>query len=144
VLLALFEVTPWHFAQARFPHEVLAEPWVAWLRAQPRGAVAMVPPNSTWHVRDYAETTLYMLQGLRHGQPIVNGYSGFFPPASDRMVLALREFPEPTSLRALHEAHVRYVVVDRKLNAVRRLTEHPSPRLAPVYTEGPRVVYRVR
>jgi len=144
VLLALVEVTPWHFRQARFAHEALAEPWLAWLRAQPDGAVAMVPPNPTWHVRDYVDTSLYMLQGLRHGHPIVNGYSGFFPPASDHMVLALREFPGTKSLEALRKGNVHYVVVDRKLDAVRTLTAHPDPRLEPVYENGPRIVYRLR
>ncbi|HTU60213.1 MAG TPA: hypothetical protein VMF89_17305 [Polyangiales bacterium] len=144
VLLALLEVTPWHFTRARFPHEVLHEPWLEWLRAQPEGAVAMVPVNPTWHVRDYVDTTLYMLQGLKHGHPIVNGYSGFFPPASDDMVLALRGFPGAASLEALRKGDVRYVVVDRKLDAVRTLTERPDPRLEPVYEHGPRIVYRVR
>jgi hypothetical protein len=144
VLIALLELTPWHFARARFPHERLAEPWLAWLKAQPEGAVAMLPPNATWHVRDYVDTSLYMLQGLQHRHPIVNGYSGFFPPASDRMVIALRGFPGPASLEALREAHVRYAVVDRKLNAVRVLSERPNPSLVPVYTSGAHVVYLVR
>jgi hypothetical protein len=144
VLIALLEVTPWHFARARFPHEVLAEPWLAWLREQPDGAVAMVPPNPTWHVRDYVDTSLYMLQGLQHRHPIVNGYSGFFPPASDRMAIALRGFPGPLSLAALRKGRVRYAVVDRKLDAVRMLNERPDPGLVPVYTTGARVVYLVR
>jgi len=144
VTIALLEVTPLRFARARFPHERLAEPWLRWLRAQPKGAVAMVPPNQTWHVRDYVDTTLYMLQGLQHAHPIVNGYSGFFPPASDRMVLALRAFPGGDSLRELRATNVRYVVVDRELAAVQMLTQNPNPALVPAYTRGPRVVYRVR
>src|SRR5262249_53016858 len=53
--------------------------WVAYLSAQPRGPVAMVPfPRGPTSV-DYADTTTAMLLGLEHGHPLVNGYSGFFP-----------------------------------------------------------------
>lgn len=144
VLVALFEVTPWHFALERFPREALSEPWIAWLAQQPAGPVAMLPPNATGHAADYSETTVYMLQALRHGHPIVNGYSGFFPPASDRMVRALRTFPSARSLRALHESHIRYAVVARRLDAVRKLEQHPSSGLTLVYDRGPRLVFLVR
>jgi hypothetical protein len=137
VTLALLEVTPWRFALAPFPDATLREPWIAWLAQQPKGAVAMLPVNPSGHVRDYVETTVYMLQGLRHRHPLVNGYSGFFPPAADRMVEALRDFPSERSMRALRNGHVRYAVVDRKLGT------QPPPGLEPVFSVGPRIVYRV-
>lgn len=144
VLLALFEVTSWHFERAPFPFAALQEPWIDWLARQPAGAVAMLPPNMSGKTKDYVDTTVYMLQGLQHGHPIVNGYSGFFPPAADRMVDALREFPSTFCMEALRHTHVRYAVVDRRSDATRKLTEHPSPGLVPVFTEGPRAVYLVK
>lgn len=144
VLLALFEVTPWHFDRAAFPHAALVEPWIAWLAHQPPGAVAMFPPNPTGRSKDYVDTTVYMLQGLRHGHPIVNGYSGFFPPASDRMVDAMRTFPSAQSLKALRDTGVHYAVAERTLDAVRQLNERPNPGFQPVFTSGPRVVYLVK
>jgi hypothetical protein len=137
-------VTSWHFERARFPYAALEEPWIDWLAQQPAGAVAMLPPNMSGKTKDYVDTTVYMLQGLRHGHPIVNGYSGFFPPASDHMVDALREFPSTFCLDALRQTHVRYAVVDRNLDAARKLSEQPNPSLVPVFTQGPRTVYLLK
>jgi hypothetical protein len=114
VLCGLLEF--WPFAQRlqRFPHEALHEPFIAWLARHPGGAVAMVPPVGGPHVAAYDHTVLAMLQSLRHGHPIVNGYSGFFPPESDRLVVLLRRFPAPDCLSALRRHAVRYVVVDER------------------------------
>lgn len=143
VSLAVFEVTPWHFHRARFPNEALQAPWIAWLRDAPKGPVAMLPPNASGRAADYVETVVYMLQALEHGHPIVNGYSGFFPPASERMVSVLRTFPSERSLSALRSSQIRYAVVDRTLPAVEQLEQHPRPALERVFDTGPRVIYRI-
>jgi hypothetical protein len=98
----------------RFPYETLYEPWIGWLSHQPPGAAAMVPPVASPKAGAYASTVLGMLQALGHGHPLVNGYSGFFPPDAERVVLLLRRFPDASSLRMLREHGVRYVIVDKR------------------------------
>jgi hypothetical protein len=144
VLLALFEVTPWHFARVRVPLESLQEPWIPWLARQAPGPVAMFPPNATGQAADFVTTTQYMLQALVHKHPIVNGYSGFFPDESERMIELMRTFPSSASLAALKASHVRYAVVDKRLPAVAELAQRPDAALVPLHSEGPRVLYLVR
>jgi hypothetical protein len=144
VLLALFEVTPWHFARVRFPSESLQEPWIPWLADQAPGPVAMFPPNATGQAADFVTTTQYMLQALVHKHPIVNGYSGFFPQESERMIELMRTFPSAASLSALRASHVRYAVVDKRLPAVAELAQRPESGLVPVFSEGQRILYLVR
>jgi len=114
VVLALLEFLPGAQRLRRFPHEAVHEPFVAWLARHPGGAVAMVPPVSGSKVAAYESTVVGMLQALRHGHPIVNGYSGFFPPESDRVVVQLRRFPAAGCLRVLRRHAVHYVVVDKR------------------------------
>ena len=112
VALALLETAPWGVGVRRFPEEALREPWVAWLAAHPGGPVAMVPPSQSGKARDYEPTALAMLQGLRHGHPLVNGYSGFFPRKARRLAFHLAGFPKRDHVRALRRAGVTYAVVD--------------------------------
>lgn len=111
---ALLEVLPWSLPTRRFPYEALHEAWIPWLAQQPFGSVAMVPPVMGSHAADYEDTTIGMLQALRHGHPIVNGYSGFFPPSADEIATFLRRFPQPIAVRAVQRAHIRYVVLDTR------------------------------
>ena len=113
VALALLELWPGPQRTQRFPYEALHEPWVNWLSKQPAGAVALLPPAASPKVGAYAETVLGMLQGLVHGHPLVNGYSGFFPTQTDRLMALLPRFPAQTALRALARHGVRYAVVDQ-------------------------------
>jgi hypothetical protein len=112
VALALLEVVPWGARVRRFPAQALSEPWIVWLAQQPPGVVAMVPPALSHKAIDYEPTALAMLQGLRHGHPLVNGYSGFFPRRADRIAHHLRRFPRAGDLRSLRRAGVTYAVVD--------------------------------
>ncbi len=91
-------------------------PWVqrvpiyaAWLREQPPGAVVDLPiarANALPHYE--AEWSFY---GRTHGHPMVNGYSGFFPPRYIGLLGAMVAFPRGDSLAALRAHDVRYVVV---------------------------------
>ncbi|MEY4580561.1 MAG: hypothetical protein RL701_5264 [Pseudomonadota bacterium] len=141
--LALFELTPLEFALQRFPHEVLQEPWIAWLAQQPEGAVAMVPPNASGRTRDYVDTTLAMMQATLHGHPLVNGYSGFFPPGPAHVTASTRRFPSPASLRALRDAHVRYAVVDKQWPQASQLLDEPAAGVRRVFSTTRRIVYRI-
>jgi hypothetical protein len=142
VALALFEVTPWGMPLARFPAEVLTEPWIAALSDLPPGAAIMLPPVPAKHrVADYVDSVLGMLAALRHRHPIVNGYSGFFPDAPVKMLTLSRDFPSPPSLRLLHWRKVRYVVVDwRRVTFDRAALAH-WPDLSLVFDAPARSIY---
>jgi hypothetical protein len=140
VAAALLEVWPGALATRRFPYEHLFEAWIPWLRAQPSGAVAMIPPVQGQHAADYEDTVVGMLQALRHGHPIVNGYSGFFPPRADRIAKELLRFPLPAVLQLLREDGVRYAVVDRRWSGTRRFD---APGLRLVFEDARRRVYQL-
>jgi hypothetical protein len=46
-----------------------------------------------------------------HWNPILNGYSGFYPPSYLRRLASFRSFPDAASLNVLRETGVRYVVL---------------------------------
>lgn len=139
--LALFEVTPWYEPLTRFPEAALVEPWIPWLRAQPAGPVAMVPPNAGGRAADYEDTVLGMLQALEHGHALVNGYSGFVPFATQRLITHLRRFPSRDSMTALREIGARYVVVDRQWSGAKALGDLKSLGLTRVFHAGRRDVF---
>jgi hypothetical protein len=57
----------------------------------------------------------YMYYSTFHWQTLLNGYSGFFPPAYLRLVADMREFPDARSLDALRARGGRYAVVHGEL-----------------------------
>jgi hypothetical protein len=63
------------------------------------------------------EDPTYMYYSTFHWQYLLNGYSGFFPPAFDRLVSQLRSFPDHDSLDALRSHDARYVVIHGELFA---------------------------
>ena len=144
-LLVLLEVTPWRGPTARFPHEAMHEPWVAWLATQPAGAVAMVPPSRGSQTHEFVDTVVGMLQSLQHRHPIVNGYSGFFPAIPQGLLRLLEHFPSSESLAELRRYGVRYAVVDRDWSGARNVDQLCQTRhLALVYGAGRRSSIRCR
>jgi hypothetical protein len=109
-LLGVMEVVqlPAHTARAIEPGN---GDWVAFLDRQPDSRVAIVPFPETGSVNDYDDTTEAMLLLLHSGQKLVNGYSGFFPSSYNDLRGVMLTFPDATSVVALREAHVRWVVV---------------------------------
>lgn len=110
--LAVLEVVPRGQALCAFPEAAMTRPWVDWLRAHPGGGIVMIPSAPGPSTQDYLPTTLAMLQGLGHGHPLVNGYSGFFPTRARILRGVLRTFPDRRSLEFLRDADCRYAVVD--------------------------------
>jgi hypothetical protein len=53
----------------------------------------------------------YAYSSVFHWKPLINGYSGFYPPTYIRRLLDLRRFPEPFSLRVLRREGVQYMVI---------------------------------
>jgi len=116
------------------PLDRLEQPWISWLASQPTGAVAMVPFASSHLPWAYEETVIGMLQGLEHGRPLVNGFSGFLPERYWNLRNFMLHFPDDRSVAGLEAAGVRYLVVDsRWLSPARR---------AAIIDEGSEVAYR--
>jgi hypothetical protein len=53
----------------------------------------------------------YLYYSTFHWQYLVNGYSGFFPPSYQRIVNAVRGFPDETSMNMIRSHGVRYLVI---------------------------------
>lgn len=136
-LLGVLEVVPLGARLTRFPSEAMRAPWVAWLAQHPGGAVAMLPPSASGKSSDYEQTVVAMLQALRHGHPLLNGYSGFFPASNDQLMFALRRFPDPRRQRLLSHLPLHYAVIDNAWLG----TRDPAP-LQRVFDGGTQSVYR--
>lgn len=90
----------------------LDTPWIEWLDGHPGGAVAALPMAAGRGVEDFEPTSRSMLQGLEHGHPLVNGYSGFFPTGQREQREVLNRFPDEESIAELRRVGARYVVAD--------------------------------
>ena len=84
-------------------------PLYAWLSTQPRGVVAELPMPLADQLPGFEPQYSYM--STFHWYPLVNGYSGNFPPSYLARIERLRGFPDATSLIQLRRDGVRYVVV---------------------------------
>jgi hypothetical protein len=104
VLLAEYRVRPLMLV----PYANSAPPVYAWLARQPPGVVAEMP--MTADAANGAEPA-YSYLSTFHWQPMVNGYSGFFPASYLNRLAAVESFPDQRSIRRLREDGVRYVVV---------------------------------
>jgi hypothetical protein len=66
------------------PAPVSAEqPWIRWLKEElpAKEPILCLPLPQGPEVHFYESTPLWMRAAILHGHPLVNGYSGFFPPA---------------------------------------------------------------
>jgi hypothetical protein len=148
-LIASFAVLMFVFEVA-FPSQTLydvppADPaWVGYLDAQPGDdAVAMVPFPTSGDVEAYEPTTVWMLDLVEH-RPIVNGYSGLFPPQSDALTAAMAGFPDPPSIAGLRDRGVRWVVATRDwLNPTKAREVEEFPELHEQHRDADVVVYRL-
>ena len=86
-----------------------APPVYRLLAHQPWGVVAEFPMPKVDSLPGSDPKYTYL--SVFHWKPIVNGYSGFYPPSYIRRILDLRRFPEPLSLRILRRADVRYMLI---------------------------------
>ena len=81
-----------------------------WLAKQPRSVVVEVPFARADRLHAIADG-LYMFNSTYHWQPIVNGYSGFFPKSFYEMSLYMRTFPDDESIAYLRKRGVEVIVV---------------------------------
>jgi hypothetical protein len=53
----------------------------------------------------------YQLWSISHWHPLINGYSGYYPPEYIDTLTRMREFPSDDTIAHLHRLDVRYVIV---------------------------------
>jgi hypothetical protein len=96
-------------------------PLYAWLAQQDRGAVVEFPmplPDSLpGHEPRYAYMSTF------HWMPLLNGYSGYYPPSYLSVLGQLRHFPDEHALAVLRRRNIRYVIVHTSLYAPDRAGE---------------------
>ena len=81
-----------------------------WLANQPRSVVAEVPFARADQLHSIHDG-LYMFNSTWHWQPIVNGYSGFFPQTFYELDENTRSFPDDPSIAYLKSRGVNLIVV---------------------------------
>jgi hypothetical protein len=81
------------------------------IRGAPRGAVLELPVPELEHLPGW--DPFYQAWSLWHWKPLVNGYSGYYPPDYLLTVLRMDVFPEDGTLDRLRAHEVRYVIVHR-------------------------------
>ena len=84
--------------------------WPGWLARQERGPVFEWPTTPPGRL-DVNGDTLYMYYSTFHWQPLVNGYSGFYPRRYVRLLDWVRDFPDEASLNYLRQDGVRYLIL---------------------------------
>ncbi len=124
-----------------------ASAWTQWLKAQPDSAiVAHIPfPNGIG-------ITAYQIEGWRmfaqidHQKPIVNGYSGYFPPSyTDFQLTMATQFPQPGLMCELGGGlGVNTLVVDQSwLASHRAAMAAQAAFLQPLYNDAQVQIYRL-
>jgi hypothetical protein len=91
------------------PYPNAAPPLYAWLARQPRGVVAELPVAPPQALP--GDDPRYTYNSTFHWMPMMNGYSGYYPPSYLDNVHRLQLFPDALSTRTLQRAGVRYVIV---------------------------------
>jgi hypothetical protein len=113
------------FAASALVGLVLAEYWVAplrligyptqppalyeYLRQKPDGIVAHFPMPVGFRMP--GDEPKYLYGSTFHWKPIVNGYSGYYPPSYIARLRGVENFPMPQAIEFLRKEQVRYLVV---------------------------------
>ena len=107
--LTLGLIVEYHVALNLAAYPNTAPPIYRFLASQPRGVVAEFPvPRADTLPGDDAE---YSYLSTVHWFPLVNGFSGTYPPSYLARLRQLEGFPDDTSLRQLRQDTVAYVIV---------------------------------
>lgn len=117
-LTSIFEIPPEMVSLATVPDVMPQKGWIEFIREQtpPGKAIACFPFPLGDGVADYESTTHWMYFGTFHGAPLVNGYSGFFPPEHFQRQAAINAgFPTRQTLMELRNSGVELLVVNTRL-----------------------------
>jgi hypothetical protein len=113
VALTLLEMLPRPQSVAQVDVGAAVPPVYGWLRTQdPAAVVAEIPALGATGFASFG----YEYMSTYHWHPLVNGTSGFEPPAAKSIVDELDAFPSPASVEHLRSLGVRYLVAH--LNAL--------------------------
>jgi hypothetical protein len=93
------------------PYPNLAPPIYRMLARLPRGIVAEFPAPQPETLP--GEEAKYAYMSTFHWFPLVNGYSGIYPPSYLARLVQLENFPDPRSIIQLRKDNVGYVMVHR-------------------------------
>jgi hypothetical protein len=86
-----------------------ASPLDQFLRQRPDGVIAHFPMPRPY--RFPGQDPQYLYTSTFHWKPIVNGYSGYYPPSYIRRLTAVESFPDTRSVAHLMGEGVRYLVI---------------------------------
>lgn len=81
-----------------------------WLARQPRSVVVEFPIPTADRL-DLVHESLYMFRSSEHWNPILNGYSGFFPPSFIELTEVVKTFPDDRSIAYLKARQVDVIVI---------------------------------
>lgn len=122
-----------------------------WIGEQPRSVVLELPLTTSDRL-DRVPDGVYMFRSIEHWQPLLNGYSGFFPKSYLELTERMRTFPDESSIAYLKERRVDLIVVHGALyapDAFGRITSillaRPDFAAAAQFAEaqGPDMVFRL-
>ena len=148
-VLAIVEVWPVPQKLVDAPTIGTGTDWVDFLAAQTDpghgdGSVVMLPFPTDRNYISFEDTTRWMLAGLDHGHPLLNGYSGLFPPEYERLNKAVNQgFPNEEAINIMAEYHVSWVVAPPQGKGTDELAAWQSwgDVLQPVFQGEDKIVY---
>ena len=82
----------------------------AWLAEQPRSVIVELPVTTADRF-DVVPDGLYMFRSTVHWQPLLNGYSGFFPKSYLELTERMKTFPGEEAVAYLKQRGVDLVVI---------------------------------
>ncbi len=93
-----------------------------WLRTQPPGVVAELPMPASWKkpLEIGFHESRFSYNSTFTWFPMVNGYSGFWPPSYITLIASAEGFPSDDAVRALEARGVEYLVVHEKFYGTER------------------------
>lgn len=113
-LIVLAEYLMWPMSLE--PVQTRAVGVYAWLQSQPPGVVAEFPMPASW--KKASELGLHESRFTYNStftwNPIVNGYSGFWPPSYITLIRGVDGFPTDAAVRALRDRGVSYLIVHER------------------------------
>lgn len=125
--LAVIEVWPDPQTLYTVPDYNQERRWLTWIEenTEPLAPLACVPFPDGSNAKAYFGTTVWMYYALEHQRPILNGYSGFFPPRFLDLKSSMAEFPDERSFQLLIESGAEYLVVFRGSIDRNQIEQHP-------------------
>ncbi|RLS58997.1 MAG: hypothetical protein DWH91_01320 [Planctomycetota bacterium] len=117
-LIAAGEVLPWKTELAAVPDRTVHRSWVEYVRTHvlPDQAIVHLPFALSPNLKSFEKTTEWMVLGLDHQAPMLNGYSGFFPEAeAEFRGMFIEHGITDKTLQYVYDRGVRWLVVERNM-----------------------------